>query len=205
MRMENIMQSLSPKVGLVILAAGASTRLGQPKQLLMYKGRSLLSHAVEVAIASLCQPIVVVLGYLAEQLQLELAEYPVQIAQNRSWIEGMGTSISVGVQALTELPTNIEAVILMVCDQPFVSAELLNHLVTQYTSTNCQIVASAYGATRGVPALFSQTQFLELISLNADQGAKQIIKRQKDKLIEVPFPAGEIDIDTLDDYQQYCC
>lgn len=108
------------------------------------------------------------------------------------------------MKALMTTSSNIGAAMLIVCDQPFISAELLNEMVTQYKLTRCEIVASAYGATIDVPALFSKTQFPAIVSLRGDQGAKQIMKGQENEILSIPFSAGVINIDTLDDYKQYC-
>ncbi|MFE1746883.1 NTP transferase domain-containing protein [Coleofasciculus sp. H7-2] len=193
----------APVVGLIVLAAGASTRMGTPKQLLLYQGRSFLRHTAEIAIASICQPIVVVLGANAERMKPEVNLLPVQIVENPQWAEGMSSSIRVGIEALANLNQNLEAVAIALCDQPFISSQLLNQIVEAYHLTRQPIIASEYAGSLGVPALFSRTLFPELMSLKTTVGAKQIIKKYSSEVFRLPFPEGVIDIDTPKDYQKF--
>ena len=188
-------------VGLIILAAGGSTRMGTPKQLLSYRGSSLLQHLAEEAIASECQPTVVVLGAYAEQIKLEISHLPVYVVENRQWTEGMSASIRAGIKALNASCQNLEAAVILLCDQPFVSFRIINQLVETYHSTGKPIVASEYAGTLGVPALFSKSLFLELTALRGSEGAKQVIKKCIHQVFGIPFLAGAIDIDTPKDYQ----
>ncbi|HEY9632945.1 MAG TPA: nucleotidyltransferase family protein [Coleofasciculaceae cyanobacterium] len=192
----------SPAVGLIILAAGASTRMGTPKQLLPYRGYSLVRHIVEVATTSVCQPIVVVLGANAERIKPEVSQLPVQIVENQQWAEGMSASIRVGLEALLAVNQNLEAVAIALCDQPFVSSQTLDRIVEAFHFTGKPIIASEYAETLGVPALFSRILFSELMALKSNEGAKQLIKRHIDEVFSIPFPDGAIDIDTPKDYEQ---
>jgi molybdenum cofactor cytidylyltransferase len=188
-------------IGIIVLAAGASTRLGSPKQLLLYGGKSLLCRAVETALASSCQPVVVVLGAHRQSLASELEGLSVRIVENTEWEQGMGSSIRAGMEALlAEAADEPDAVLLMLCDQPQVSAQTLNRLLEAHRSTGHPIVASEYGQTLGVPALFSRALFPELARLTGAEGAKQIIQRYRNRAIGVPCPEALMDIDTLDDY-----
>ena len=192
----------SSTVGLIILAAGASTRMGTPKQLLAYRGCSFIRHMAEVAIASVCQPIVVVLGANAEQIKPEISQLPVQIVENQQWAEGMSASIRVGLEALLAVNQNLEAVAIALCDQPFVSPQTLDRIVEAFHSTGKPIIASEYAGTLGVPVLFSRSLFSELMALKSNEGAKQLIKKHIHEVFSVPFPEGSIDIDTPTDYEQ---
>jgi molybdenum cofactor cytidylyltransferase len=192
----------TPTIGIIILAAGASTRMGKPKQLLPYQGRSLLRHITEVAIASKNQPIIVVLGANAEIIKPEICQLPVQIVQNLQWGSGMSSSIRTGIETVNALGQNVEAVVITLCDQPFVSPEVINQLVKAYRLTPKAIVASEYADTLGVPALFHHTFFSKLANLKQGEGAKQIIKKYINQVTSVPFLQGKIDIDTPDDYEQ---
>ena len=189
-------------VGLIILAAGASTRMGTPKQLLLYRGCSLIRHITEVAIASVCQPIAIVLGANVERIKPEISQLPVQIVENQQWAEGMNSSIRVALEALLAMNPNLEAVAIALCDQPFVSSQTLNQLVEAYRLTSQPIIASEYAGTLGVPALFSGTLFSELMTLKSTEGAKHLIKKHIHEVFSVPFPEGSIDIDTPNDYEQ---
>ncbi|MEC4814280.1 MAG: nucleotidyltransferase family protein [Scytonema sp. PMC 1069.18] len=187
-------------IGLILLAAGASTRMGTPKQLLQYQQQSLLRHMVEVAVASVCNPIVVVLGAYADRIRPEAELYNVRIVENHRWSEGMGTSIRCGMEALHD---DVEAVVLMLCDQPFVSTQIINQLVNVFQATDRQIVASEYGGVQGVPALFKHNLFAQLLTLNGAAGARQVIKQNAGKVFGLPFPEGIFDLDTYNDYEQF--
>ena len=201
----------SSTVGLIILAAGASTRMGTPKQLLPYRERSFIRYITEsaicasqqrFAIASVCQPIAVVLGANAEQIKPEISQLPVQIVENQQWAEGMSSSIRVGLEALLGVNQNLEAVAIALCDQPFVSSQTINQLIEAYDLTGKPIIASEYAGTLGVPVLFSHTLFSELMALKSNEGAKQLIKRHIHEVFSIPFPDGAIDIDTPNDYEK---
>ncbi|MCW3062697.1 MAG: hypothetical protein JWQ02_4518, partial [Capsulimonas sp.] len=149
---------MEASIGVVILAAGGSSRLGQPKQLLPYQGRTLLRHAAETAVASGCRPIIAVLGANAESLRGELTGLPVWTVENEEWESGMGSSIAAGVQPLTELE-HLDGAIILVADQPLITPEFLRDLVAQFEETLAPVVASEYVGTLGVPALFAETLF----------------------------------------------
>jgi len=194
-------ENTTSAIGAIVLAAGASTRMGQPKQLLHFQGRSLLHHTVEVVVASVCKPIIVVLGAYAEKMHQEVNHLPVQVVENPQWHEGMGASIEVGITALNATK-EIEGVVLTLCDQPFVSCDVINQLVAAYYSTGQGIIACEYAGTLGVPALFSRKFFSDLMNLQPTSGAKQVIKKYSHEVFPVPFAAGAIDIDTPQDYEE---
>ena len=187
-------------IGLIILAAGASTRMGSPKQLLEYREQTLIHRTVSIAATSLCQPIVVVLGAYAELIEPEIKSFPVIIALNRNWSNGMSTSIRVGIETLLIFNSELEAIVLMLCDQPFVSTSLINKLVVTYHRSKQPIVASQYEEVVGIPALFDSKFFPHLLELKGDRGARQVIKQSLPMVVRVPFPAGAFDIDTPTDY-----
>jgi molybdenum cofactor cytidylyltransferase len=190
-------------IAAVILAAGASTRMGTPKQLLQFQGRSLLRTVTETAIAADCDPIYVVLGAYFNQIQSEVSALPVHIVENREWQMGMGASICSGIQALPTQTPDVEAAILLLCDQPFVSPQLIEQLKSLHYSSRQPIVASIYQNTIGVPALFHSTLFSELVSLPLSEGAKTLIQRHQNKVMTIDFALGAIDLDTPEDYQRY--
>jgi molybdenum cofactor cytidylyltransferase len=190
------------KIGLIILAAGAATRMGRPKQLLSYQGRSLILHAVEVALASMSQPIIVVLGAYAEQIKRELMPKAVQVVENSQWQEGMSSSIRAGISMLLKTNSKLDAVIISLADQPLVSPQIFNQLIRSYQETQKVIVASKYNETTGVPALFSKALFPELMQLEGDKGAKALIQKYIDIGLILLIPEAAIDIDTPDDYKQ---
>lgn len=194
------MESLQ-QVGIVILAAGASTRMGTPKQLLKFQGRSFLRHTTEIALASVCKPVIVVLGANALPIRNEISELPVIIIENHNWRQGMSSSIQAGIKTL-EHNSNIDAVILLLCDQPFISVDIINELVEAFYTTAKPIIASEYKQTLGVPALFARQLFSELMNLNSASGAKQVIQKNEELVHKVCFELGAIDIDTPEEYEQ---
>ncbi|MGD0412845.1 MAG: nucleotidyltransferase family protein [Verrucomicrobiota bacterium] len=184
---------------LMILAAGASARLRQPKQLLPFRGRSLLRHAAETALASVCRPVVVVLGAYAERLHGELSGLPVTVAMNPQWTEGMSSSIRAGLKALAPGSAGPNAVIIMLCDQPLISAQFLDRLVAVHQSSGKGIVAAAYGGEGGAPALFSRAYYPELAALRGSRGAKAVIVRHAKDAERIALPEAGMDVDRRED------
>ena len=193
---------MTNKYGIIILAAGSSSRMGRPKQLLPYKGKNLLQHIVNIALEAAVGPVVVVLGAEAELLKKELDETKIIAVINNDWEKGMGSSIRFGLQQFTDRFPEAEGVIFTVCDQPFITSSLLCELVSIYNQTKNPVIASMYEDTKGTPAFFHRDIFPELSSLKADKGAKQIINNHKGKMGLVSFPMGSRDIDTESDYVQ---
>jgi molybdenum cofactor cytidylyltransferase len=152
-------------VGAVILAAGASTRMSIPKQLLRFRGQTLLTRAASVALEAGCRPVVVVTGANAAACRESLRGLDVLEAENQQWESGMSSSIRVGIEALVTPNPRIAAVVLMLCDQPLVTAETVVALVAAHHETGRSIVASRYGGSYGVPALFGKAHFAELATL----------------------------------------
>lgn len=187
------------EIGLVILAAGASVRLGTPKQLLRFRGETLLRRIARESLASCCRPVVIVLSDEADKFRSELKDLDVSITENSDWKEGMGSSVKTGLEKLLEIKSSLKGVVITVCDQPFVTAETIDELVETYQKTEALIVASEYQSTLGVPALFGKELFSRLQNLKSG-GAKQIINQFRVETISLPFPDGAIDVDTPDDY-----
>jgi molybdenum cofactor cytidylyltransferase len=189
-------------IGVIILAAGVSSRLGRPKQALLYNDKTLLQHAVQAALAANTGPVVVVLGAAAERLQNIITEKDVHIVVNAEWKEGMASSIRCGIKAFAEISPGAEGVILMVCDQPFVTPLLLEELVAAYQRTARPVVACGYEATFGPPVFFHHSLFEELLQLKGDVGARGVVRQHADAVEVIPFPEGSFDIDTEEDYEQ---
>jgi molybdenum cofactor cytidylyltransferase len=188
-------------VGLLLLAAGSSSRLARPKQLLPYQGQTLLRHAAEVAAASPCRPLVLVTGALHDELLPEIDGLPFHVVRNDSWADGMGGSIVAG---LAELETaseaaKVDAVIVILCDQPLLTDEVIGQLIVQFQATGQPVVASAYAGTQGVPALFSREIFGQLLELRGAAGARELLQ-QYAHLPTVNFAGGATDVDTEAQY-----
>jgi molybdenum cofactor cytidylyltransferase len=190
------------KIGAVILAAGSSSRMGEPKQLLSLRGKTLVRACIDAVSEAGCSPVFVVTGSDSEKVHLELADPNVIEAQNANWQRGIGSSIRSGVQALIDHAPDVEAVLLMVCDQPAVNTRFVERLIAARDETKKDIVASSYADTIGVPALFDRTLFEELLSLRDEAGAKSIILQKLERVEQLPFPDGAIDVDTWEDWEK---
>ncbi|MEK6476505.1 nucleotidyltransferase family protein [Catalinimonas sp. 4WD22] len=194
--------SASEKHAIVILAAGESSRMGQPKQLLQINGKSLLRHAVEEAIDSDLGPVIVVLGAFAEQIKEALPALEIKIVHNPDWQQGMGTSIQKGIQEVQKEYDYSQGAILMLSDQPYVNTILLNKLLQTHLHTQKPIVASTYQDTLGVPAYFHHSYFPFLSQLEGSIGARKLIQQHKAQVASVDFPSGRFDVDTPEDYKK---
>jgi molybdenum cofactor cytidylyltransferase len=181
-------------VGALILAAGASTRFGEPKQFLQFEGETLLRRVAKAAHEAGCAPIVVVAGNSADRVSAELHDLPVHVVQNAEWRCGIGTSIKRGLAHLRHI---VSAIVVLGCDQPFVSVEIIGKLRDE----DRPIVASGYAETVGIPALFDARYFDALASLPDTAGAKSLIEAHRADVAVVPFPEGAIDIDTRADHE----
>jgi CTP:molybdopterin cytidylyltransferase MocA len=188
------------QIGIVLLAAGGSTRMGRPKQLLPFRKTTLLRHAAETALATGLSPVVVVLGAEAGACQDELRGLPVATVRNDDWPRGMGGSLRAGVAELEQIAPDIGAALVMLHDQPHISAASLRDLSDLWSPEGCTIAASFYGGTAGVPAVFGRGHFAELKALEGGGGAKGILARHDAKVAKLELPEALDDIDSPEDY-----
>lgn len=186
----------------MILAAGASSRLGSPKQLLTYKDQTLLQYSLQQAINSQANAVVIILGANAKEISNSIDKSVASIKVNDNWEEGMASSIRDGLSSLLKQIPDLAAVIFMVCDQPYVTSALINDLLEAGNQTENLAVVSRYQNSVGIPALFKSILFGELLALQGDAGAKKIIQKYADHISYLDFEKGEIDIDTPEDYRQ---
>jgi molybdenum cofactor cytidylyltransferase len=169
--------------------------MGSSKQLLTWGEGTLLGHAVKTALESRAGRVFVVLGSNETSHRNAIEKLPVTIVSNPSWASGMGSSVKAGLAAAKETS---EAVLLMVCDMPFVTSQHLNNIIEHFNKTGQQVVASKYDETAGVPALFGRNIYKELSETGDEEGARKVIAKQKDRaMIPLQSPA---DIDTYEDY-----
>jgi molybdenum cofactor cytidylyltransferase len=189
-------------VGIILLAAGASTRMGQSKQLLNVGGVPLLIHATAQAMAS-SNNVMVVLGANATQHESILKPLSPHVAINTSWQKGLGSSIKTGVRGLLSISPHLDGIMIMVCDQPRVTSDYLNILIKTFLDAHGSIVASQYGGTQGVPAIFSNIHFHDLLGLEDECGAKAVIMRYANEVVSIDFPEGKNDLDTPEDYDKF--
>lgn len=193
---------MASKTGIIILAAGSSSRLGQPKQLLAYKNTTLLKHTI-AAVSNIANAIIIVVtGANKDLIEKELNADKINISYNQNWESGMSSSINKGLSDLLLLYPDCQSCIFSVCDQPYITSLIFENLITEYQKTAKGIIPSSYSETLGTPVLFDKKYFNELLALNGQEGAKKIINRFPDDTISVPFEKGNIDIDTEEDYSQ---
>lgn len=188
------------KTGIIILASGNSSRLGQPKQLLRFNGVSLLKHTLTEALAADLYPCIVVIGAYCDLIRPEIEAMSVQIIENTNWQTGMASGITTGLSAMLNKDKALENLIIAVCDQPFINQQVFKNLHKTQSSTGKGMVASQYQTILGTPVLFNRKYFEELEQLTGEEGAKKILKAHADDLASIPFIKGEIDIDTAADY-----
>jgi len=188
------------KTGILILAAGSSSRMGQPKQLLSYQHKTLLANTIESAKSAADGIVLVILGgnhmLVAEQLTAD------DILYNEGWEEGISSSIRIGLAEMIKRYPALDQVILSVCDQPFITEKIFKSLIKEAEIPGKSIVASSYLGTIGTPVLFDKKHFGDLAVLKGKEGAKIILNKFKEQVASVPFEKGEIDIDTPDDYNR---
>ncbi|RZJ64260.1 MAG: nucleotidyltransferase family protein [Flavobacterium sp.] len=190
------------ELGIIILAAGSSSRLGRPKQLLEYKGKPLLQHAVNVALNVPGSRVIVVTGANHAAIERVVDLSKATVVHNEDWESGMASSIGSGLYKLLELAPEISECILTVCDQPFLDDGIFDKLLIEFLRTRKPIIASAYAGTLGAPTLFAKKYFPSLLSLTGFQGAKKMFEQYGHDVASVAFERGNIDIDTQEDYDQ---
>ncbi len=186
------------KIGGILLAAGGSSRLGQPKQLVEFQGKTLIRRSAETLMDSDCNPIVVVLGAEIERSTIELDGLDVNIYINEKWQTGMSSSIISGLRSLIEIEPNLDAVVIALCDQPNVNSVDIDKLISAFNVSRPPIVAARYGETTGVPALFASRLFDDLFQLEGDKGARKLIQRH-DHYVTIHIEGAIFDIDTSHD------
>jgi molybdenum cofactor cytidylyltransferase len=194
--------SASRPIGGVVLAAGASRRMGKPKQLLQYRGTTLLRRVVEEALASSLSRVLVVVGAHAPVAAAALTGLPVGIIENVDWAQGQGSSVATGVRALRERAPDTTGVVFLLSDQPLVTVSTIELLITAHRTTGSLIVASRRGDRLEAPALFSFAFFDELAALRDDIGAREILTRNESRAMGIDLPGTELDVDTPEDYRR---
>lgn len=183
-------------VAAIVLAAGAATRMGSLKQLLPYRGRTLLHHAIDQAMEAGLGPIVVVVGAEADRVQAAIAARPVDIARNANWQLGMGASLTAGIQKLQEVAGHSAAVAVLLADQPLITSEHLSAMRTALYTGHTPIVAAQYNHTLGVPALFKREVFAALAALPPESGARHLLRDERFPVTPFPLPEAALDLDT---------
>ncbi len=186
-------------VAAIIVAAGASCRLGQPKQLVLMDGEPLLQRAIRSAIEAGAKPVFVVLGAHREAIQKTIDLRSATVLVNDNWDEGLASSIRIGVKAVDSVASGITGVLLMTCDQPRVIARHLSILIEKSEEQPTAMIASVYARTRGTPAVFPRVMCADLLVLRGDKGARGLLEKAPRPVVEVLLDGGEVDIDRPED------
>ena len=190
-------------VAAMVLAAGSSSRMGRSKQMLEINGEMLLAKTVNTVLASKIRDVVVVLGADEQAHRHILIPFPIRVVFNDQWKKGMGSSIKAGLHHLVASRSTCDAVLIFVCDQPLLTVEIIATIVQTFEQTKKPVIASGYSNVPGVPVLFARSYFAKLEQLPDDHGAKRIIQQNPSDVVTVPFPGGEIDLDTMQDYNAF--
>lgn len=187
--------------GIVILAAGSSTRLGQPKQLLEFQGTTLVQRITQIAVSAVKKPVVVILGANCSLIHSQLTHLPVHIVYNPDWPRGMTSSIRKGLLALLYYSPDTDGAIFAVCDQPYITSDLFLEMISVGSISQKPIVACLYNNVLGTPVLFKKEYFDVLLALKDTEGARTILQAHPESIEAVPFPLGIFDVDTMQDYE----
>jgi molybdenum cofactor cytidylyltransferase len=195
------MTEQAQKIGAVVLAAGRASRMGELKQLLFINGQPMVRRVTEAVCAADLAQVVVVVGAQAEAVTDALTDLPVDIVINKAWADGMSTSLRAGIEALD---TEIQAVLVVLADQPALTPSLLRTLVDRYYTTEAPIVVPFYQGQRGNPVLFDRSLFTELLAVEGDRGGRVLISRYQDQVerVDVDDSSVILDVDTRQDYEK---
>lgn len=186
-------------VAAIVLAAGASTRMGRPKQLLQLEGMSLVRRAVEAAVSSKARQTIVVTGAGSQEVDAELAGLTVLLVHNPEYADGMSTSLRAGLRAVRP---EVDAVVVTLADQPFVTSEIVDALIDLYERTGAKIVRPRYGDQPGNPVLWDNSMFEELMAQEGDQGGRALLQQHASEIawLELPDLGQQTDVDTPEAY-----
>jgi molybdenum cofactor cytidylyltransferase len=191
-------------IGVVILAAGESKRMGVPKQILPIFGVPMLKYLVDEVLDTEAHPVTVVVGANKTKIVPLLENIPIGIIDNPDWQKGMGSSIKMGLVGSYLITKGFDGLIFMTSDMPFVNAEVLNKLIkTARKFPEKTIIASKYAGTLGIPVLYKKERFEDILDMKPDHGAKQFFNKYLDEIVSVDFDLGAIDLDTKEDYYNF--
>ncbi|UAB82627.1 nucleotidyltransferase family protein [Zunongwangia sp. SCSIO 43204] len=187
------------KIAVLVLAAGASRRMNDIKQILAFKDSTLLENALKTAKVSKNDQVFCVLGANKEEIQQKVDFQGIEIIQNDNWNNGLGKSIAVGIEAIQNYK-DYDGILVMLGDQPFISSEYLNKMIEKFIQNQSDIVATSYSGKPGVPALFPQKIFSELTKLSGDSGAKELLRGEKN-IVKLEAE-NTFDVDSPEDYKK---
>lgn len=191
------------KTAFLILAAGESKRMGRIKQVLPWQGKTLLAHLLEKAKQSEADDIFVVLGANSNHIQSKVNFEDIKVIFNPNWKNGIGSSLSLGIKFIERISDAYSCVLISLADQPLISLNHFNNLITDFRNSKKTIAASKYKGILGVPAVFDHKYFGDLSNLRENIGAKNLISNNPDDVIAVTSTVEFLDIDTPDDYTHF--
>lgn len=197
------MAGSASNISIAILAAGTSSRMGSPKQLLLWRDDILVVHAIKTALNTKTNEVIVVLGANYDAIAEEIKHFPVIILNNKQWELGLGASIACASKYVESQSIKPDGLLVMLADQPLVSTEYLNDMIEVFVPQTNQIVATAYDDQKfGVPVLFDGCYIKQLLVLNDDSGAKQILKTNESLVKVLKLSVKNVDLDTKEDYEK---
>jgi molybdenum cofactor cytidylyltransferase len=196
------MSNAVTRCAVLILAAGQSSRLGSPKQLLEFEGSPLINRVAGTAVEAAIGEVFVVVGANAEQVVAELNKPALRLVKNEDWQEGMASSIRKGLAAVEKADPGVDGIMILVCDQPFLEVGTLREILQKQQALGSAMAASVYQGQVGAPAVFHRSIFPKLMELKGDTGARKIFNAYADQVALVQFEKGIIDIDTKEDYEK---
>ncbi|MGH7995200.1 MAG: nucleotidyltransferase family protein [Opitutaceae bacterium] len=189
--------------GAIVLAAGASLRMGRAKQLIEIDGLPLVARAAGAALEGGLWPVIVVVGANAAQVRPVLARLPVLIVENAAWPEGMASSLRAGVGALVQFSRSTDGVLAALCDQPGFTAATVGSLRAAQTASGRGIAAARYAGRIGAPALFGRRYYSALAALTGEKGARTLLLASIDDVVAVDLPELAPDLDTPADLASF--
>ena len=191
------------KIAVLILAAGSSSRMGQPKQLLEWGNGTLLDHSIQTVLTLKSEEVIVVLGANYDRIEKGIRHLPITVLNNREWGLGLGKSIACGANYILKSTKKLDGILITLADQPHIDNNFLRELMNSFVAGKKQIVATAYeDGKQGVPVLFDVNYLEELSNLKDDKGAKSLLKAHQNLVKTVLPPTKNIDLDTQEDYQE---
>ena len=194
--------SYDSKVAAVVVAAGSSSRMTAVKQLLPWKDTTMLGYVIKQLKEAGAAQVFVVLGAQQKEISNKIDNSNITIIYNDNWSQGMGTSIAKTITYLMDKQLDYDGLLAAACDQPLIKLDHYKKLINSCINSG-RIITSSYSGGSGIPVVFDKIYFSELSTLAEDVGAKSIVKKHLDRLIQIDAPEAAIDLDTEERYEQY--
>ncbi|MFS4455437.1 nucleotidyltransferase family protein [Maribacter sp. 2304DJ31-5] len=195
---------MEKNIAILIMAAGRSSRMQGIKQLLPWRDSNLLLHAIATAKTSNATGVYIVLGANAEKIaqRCKLEKFGVQTIKNIEWKNGLGSSIALGTDHITQQSVIYDGILVMLADQPLLTSNYYDQMIAKFRSGKFKIIATKYNDRAGVPAIFHSSLFPQLKNLSGDTGAKGILRQHYDVMHSIDAGDMNQDIDTKETYSK---